>query len=32
VSATNLFNVAYQEVLHFPAPGRLWYLGVRIGR
>lgn len=32
LSATNLFDAKYEEVYHFAAPGRLWYLGVRVGR
>ena len=32
LSGSNIFNAAYEEVLHFPAPGRLWYVGVRFGR
>ncbi len=32
LSATNITNVKYEEVLHFASPGRLWYLGLRIGR
>jgi len=27
----NLFNARYQEIDHFPAPGRMLYVGVRIG-
>ncbi len=28
----NLFNAHYQEILHFPAPGQMFFLGVRIGK
>jgi outer membrane cobalamin receptor len=28
----NLFGSKYQEVTHFPAPGRMVFIGVRIGK
>jgi vitamin B12 transporter len=28
----NLFGAEYQEVTHFPAPGRMVFIGVRIGK
>jgi vitamin B12 transporter len=28
----NLFDAHYQEVLHFPAPGRMLFVGVRLGK
>jgi vitamin B12 transporter len=28
----NLFDAHYQEIVHFPAPGRMLFVGVRIGK
>ena len=28
----NVFDAHYQEIVHFPAPGRMLFVGVRVGK